>query len=81
MTPVAVTCDACSAIGVGRGRLQDEMSHTLILYEGRQCGITHGPDYLFWIITFEVIGSNLQTLLGLEDLFSPVTAFPLLCLF
>lgn len=59
MTTVEVTYDACSANGVGRGHLQDEMLHTLILHKGRQRGIIDLPRYLFWIIPFEIIGGNL----------------------
>lgn len=76
MTTVEVTRDTCAANGVGLRHLQDEMVHTLILHKGRQHGIIHLPDYLFWIIPFEIIGSNLQTLLGLEDFVLSCDCFP-----
>lgn len=48
----------CSANGVGLGHLQEEMSHILILLEGRQHGVINLLSYLFWVILFEIIGSD-----------------------
>lgn len=68
--------------GVGRGHLQEEMLHILILLEERQHGVINLLSYLFWVILFEIIGSDH----GETPAYEPcgvafMTVFPLPCVF